>query len=147
MRLIDKVEAVETAHSHPSDDGRNLLVEPHPKWSRELCEELCEELLEVAKKAVGDGHVHVVDAVRLTRVALRAHLCAMADRRELVEWNDGKWYRDRAREIAAENGDRFTMRTVHTECGGPSGHCDCALEIRDRIRSIAIVPSDERGKC
>ncbi len=116
MRTIEAREAVESVYAHPSVDGRDVLIEPNPKWSHDLGL----ELLQAAKDATPTNpSASVSDALKVIDLALRGHLVAMAQRRELVEYNDGKWYRDAPTEIAAADGDRYTMRTLCGKCGGP----------------------------
>lgn len=132
MRTIEAREAAASVHAYASANGRDVMIEPHPKWSHDLGL----ELLQAAKDATPINAL-VPDALQVIAPALRGHLVAMVQRRELVEYNDGKWYRDAPTKIAAADGDRYTTRTLCGKCGGPISRCACYYEIRDAIRAIA----------
>lgn len=135
MREVEETEAAASVGLHTSnEDERRVLVEPHPKWSRDLGD----ELLRVAQLAAQQVTVPVAAGMMLIGQALRAHVIGMVHRAELVEYNDGHWYRDNWSEITAPDGSRLTKRTLH-KCGGPYARCDCYYHIRDGIRSLGVV--------
>lgn len=132
IRTVGKAEAAASVHAYASANGLVVVVKPHSKWSRELGA----ELLQVAKDAT-PHNVSMPQALIIIGRVLHNRLVLLANRYDLLEWGDGKWYRDRSTEIAGPNGDRYSARTIHSECGGPAGHCDCAQEIRDAIQAIS----------